>query len=155
MTKKTERLLIVTLVLLASTFLVLAALNGQDKKINTQANEDEKNLVIEYLPKSGAATACKEPVGVILKQGYGAKLTINGKNIRPEDLNVFLNQDGTISKKITASRSRGEYSYKVEDNCPNGELIRVRDNKLKVCIYSLSNPNQDCLENVEYVFDAI
>lgn len=108
-----------------------------------------------FLPKSGEASACSEQIGVDLAPGFGAKLTINGKEIAPEEMNVNLDEDGNISEVITASRSLGQYTFSPEDNCPNGSLLRPLDNVLEVCVYRLSDNTQSCAVRRENIFDAL
>lgn len=108
-----------------------------------------------FLPRSGEASACREEIGVDLAPGFGAKLTINGIEIAPEDMNVNLDDEGNISDVITASRSLGEYTFKPDDNCPNGSLLRPLNNLLEVCVYRLSDNSQSCAVNRENEFDAL
>ncbi len=108
-----------------------------------------------FLPKSGEASACSEPIGVDLGPNFGAKLTINGIPIAPEDMNVNLTEDGEISDVITASRSLGHYTFEAEDSCPNGSLLRPVGNVLEVCVYQLSDANQSCAVRRENIFDAL
>lgn len=108
-----------------------------------------------FLPRSGEASACREEIGVDLAPGFGAKLTINGIDIAPEEMNVNLDENGEISDVITASRSLGQYTFKAEDNCPNGRLIRPVDNVLEVCVYRLSDSTQACAVRRENTFDAL
>ncbi len=108
-----------------------------------------------FLPRSGEASACSEEVGVDLAAGFGAKLTINGIEIAPEEMNVNLDENGEISEVITASRSLGQYTFKPDDNCPNGRLLRPVGNVLEVCVYRLSDATQACTLRTENVFDSL
>lgn len=108
-----------------------------------------------FLPKSGEASACREPIGVDLGPNFGAKLTINGTPIAPEDMNVNLTEDGEISDVITASRSLGHYTFDADDSCPNGSLLRPLGNELEVCVYLLSDSTQSCSVRQTNVFDAL
>jgi hypothetical protein len=108
-----------------------------------------------FLPKSGEASACSEEIGVDLAPGFGAKLTINGTEIAPEEMNVNLDEEGNISDVVTASRSLGQYTFSPEDNCPNGSLLRPLDNVLEVCIYRLSDNTQACAVRRQNIFDAL
>ena len=108
-----------------------------------------------FLPKSGEASACSEPIGVDLAPNFGAKLTINGTEIAPEDMNVNLTEDGEISEVITASRSLGHYTFDADDSCPNGSLLRPVGNVLEVCVFQLSDATQSCAVRRENVFDAL
>ncbi|MEM7322183.1 MAG: hypothetical protein AAF531_03775 [Actinomycetota bacterium] len=108
-----------------------------------------------FLPRSGEASACSEDIGVDLAPGFGARLTINGVEIAPEDMNVNLDEDGEISEVVTASRSLGQYTFKPDDNCPNGSLLRPVDNVLEVCVYRLSDNTQACAVRRENIFDAL
>ncbi len=108
-----------------------------------------------FLPRSGEASACSEEIGVDLIPGYGAELTINGIEIAPEDMNVNLDASGQITDEVTASRSLGQYTFRPDDNCPNGSLLRPVDNVLEVCVYRLSDPTRRCTVQRENVFDAL
>ncbi|MGH1493066.1 MAG: hypothetical protein ACRBK7_27335 [Acidimicrobiales bacterium] len=108
-----------------------------------------------FLPKSGEASACSETIGVDLTSGYGAKLTINGIEIAPEQMNVNLDETGAISNVITASRSLGQYTFEPDDACPNGSLLRPVDNRLDVCVYRLSDSTERCVVRREHIFDAL
>lgn len=108
-----------------------------------------------FLPTSGEASACREAVGVDLIPGYGAILTINGIEIPPESMNVNLDEDGEITNEITASRSIGHYTFKPDDDCPNGAYLRPTNNLLEVCVYRLSDETQRCVRQEQRVFDAI
>lgn len=108
-----------------------------------------------FLPRSGEASACREQIGVDLADGFGAKLTINGTEIPPEEMNVNLDENGEISEVITASRSLGHYTFAPDDNCPNGSLLRPVDNVLEVCVYRLSDVTQACTVRQENIFDAL
>jgi len=108
-----------------------------------------------FFPKSGEASACSEPVGVDLVPGFGAELTINGLLIAPEDMNVNLTPEGEISTVITASRSLGHYTFRPDDNCPNGSRLRPVGNVLQVCVYRLSDATQTCTQQTEKIFDAL
>ena len=108
-----------------------------------------------FLPKSGEASACSEDVGVDLADNFGARLTINGTAIAPEDMNVNLTPEGEISSVITASRSLGHYTFRPDDNCPNGSLLRPVGNILQVCVYRLSDSTQTCIQQRERIFDAL
>lgn len=108
-----------------------------------------------FLPRSGEASACREDVGVDLIPGYGATLTINDIEIAPEEMNVNLDDNGEITRVITASRSLGHYTFHPSDECPNGPYLRPTDNVLEVCVYRLSDPAQRCTLRTERTFDAI
>jgi hypothetical protein len=108
-----------------------------------------------YLPRSGEASACREEVGVDLIPGYGAELTINGIEIAPEAMNVNLDASGNITNEITASRSLGHYTFRPEDNCPNGTYLRPVGNVLEVCVYRLSDPSRRCVRQEQRTFDAL
>ena len=108
-----------------------------------------------FLPRSGEASACREEVGVDLIPGYGAELTINGIVIPPEAMNVNLDETGAITDVITASRSLGHYTFKPDDECPNGTYLRPVDNVLQICVFRLSDVEQRCVRQVERIFDAL
>jgi hypothetical protein len=108
-----------------------------------------------WLPRSGEASACSEPVGVDLAEGFGATLTINGIDIAPEAMNVNLDEEGEISSVITASRSLGHYTFEPDDKCPNGRFLRPVDNVLEVCVFRLSDNTRRCTLQDRFVFDAL
>lgn len=108
-----------------------------------------------FLPRSGEASACREEVGVDLAPGFGARLTINGIDIAPEEMNVNLDGDGNISDVITASRSLGHYTFSPTDACPNGRFLRPVDNRLEVCVFRLSDATGACAFRAENIFDAL
>ncbi len=108
-----------------------------------------------FLPRSGEASACSEDVGVDLIPGYGAELTINDIVIPPEAMNVNLDDAGEITSEITASRSIGHYTFRPDDNCPNGTYLRPVGNRLEVCVYRLSDPSRRCTLRTEREFDAL
>ncbi len=113
------------------------------------------DLIKGFLPQGGTGAACSEDVGVLLAQGYSATLTINGVSLAPEDLNVNLEADGTVSNVITATRSKGQFSFKPGTDCPKGELIRPTNNALTVCVWANSDVSRSCVLTETYRFDAI
>lgn len=112
------------------------------------------NPIEGFLPRSGAGSACREPVGVDLIDGYGATLTINGVAIAPEQMNVVLAANGEITREITASRSLGQYTFGPEPDCPNGDVIRATDNVLEACVYRLDEGPGSCVVTA-ISFDAL
>jgi hypothetical protein len=112
------------------------------------------NPIEGFFPRSGQGSACLEPVGVDLIDGYAATLTINGSPIGPDQMNVQVGPDGEASDVITASRSLGQYTYGPEDDCPNGEVLRPTDNVMQVCVYRLEEGPDSC-SVTEYVFDVL
>ena len=70
-------------------------------------------------------------------------------------MNVNLDEDGEITRVITASRSLGHYTFQPTDECPNGTYLRPTGNVLEVCVYRLSDPSQRCTLQTERIFDAI
>ena len=113
------------------------------------------NPIEGFLPESGEASACSEPIGVDLGPGFGARLTINGVPIAPEDMNVNLTEAGEVSNVVTATRSLGQYTFEADDNCPNGSLLRPVGNVLEVCVFRLSDTSQTCTLVRENIFDAL
>lgn len=113
------------------------------------------DIIEDFLPRGGEASACREPVGVDLAAGYGAKLTINGREVAPEEMNVNLDANGEITNVITSSRSLGQFTFQPDDSCPNGSYLRPLGNVLEVCIYRFDDPSQRCTITTEYVFDAL
>ena len=120
----------------------------------TSPSDSAAGAIEGFLPRSGEGSACREEIGVDLAPGFGAKLTINGIVIPPEQMNVNLDENGEISDVVTASRSLGYYTFKPDDNCPNGTYIRPVDNVLEVCVFRLSDATQACTVRTENVFDA-
>ena len=107
-----------------------------------------------FLPRSGEASACREPVGVDLIDGYAATLTINGVVIPPERMNVNVDADGEITNEITPSRSLSQFTFGPEDGCPNGEILRATDNVMQACVYRLEDGPASCVIT-EYTFDVL
>lgn len=134
---------------------------GGDQTDTTLAGGDAANVAagggaIEgLLPEGGEASACREPIGVDLAAGFGARLTINGIEITPEQMNVNLDDNGEISNVITPTRSLGHYTFKADDTCPNGRYLRPLDNQLEICVFRFDDPSQGCTLETEYVFDAL
>jgi hypothetical protein len=118
------------------------------------ASDPAASPIEGFLPRSGAGSACREPVGVDLIDGYGAVLTINGIRIAPEQMNVVLGPDGVPTREITASRSLGHYTFGPEEECPNGAVIRATDNVMQVCVYRLAEGPESCIIS-EFSFDAL
>ncbi len=107
------------------------------------------------LPEGGEASACSEPIGVDLASGFGAKLTINGIEIAPEEMNVNLDDNGDITNVITPSRSLGHFTFAAQDNCPNGRFLRPLENVLEICVFRFDDPSEGCTLETEYIFDAL
>jgi hypothetical protein len=107
-----------------------------------------------FLPRSGQASACREPVGVDLLPGYAATLTINGIEIAPEEMNVALDEGGVPTRELTASRSIGRYTYGPEEGCPNGRVLRPTDNVLQACVYRVEEGPDSCVI-AESTFDVL
>ncbi len=107
-----------------------------------------------FLPRSGEASACREPVGVDLISGYAATLTINGIAIAPELMNVVIGPDGEITNEITASRSLSQYTFGPEPDCPNGSVLRATDNVMRACVYRLEEGPASCAIT-EFTFDVL
>ena len=112
------------------------------------------NPIEEFLPRSGEASGCREPVGVDLRTGYAAVLTINGIEIAPEEMNVVLDDDGVPTGEQTASRSIGQYTFGPEEDCPNGRVLRATDNLLQACVYRLEEGPANCVTS-ENQFDLL
>ena len=115
----------------------------------------DTEIIKEFLPRGGTGAACTEEVGVQVTQGYSAKLTINGIKLKPEELNVILGPDGNITNEITATRSKGQFSFAAEPDCPNGKLVRPTENLLRVCVYESIDPTERCIITETHSFDAI
>lgn len=112
------------------------------------------NPVERFLPVSGQASACREPVGVDLVPGYGATLTINGISIGPDEMNVARDAQGNVTGQLSASRSLGHYTYGPEEACPNGRVLRATDNLLQACVYRLEEGPATCVVT-EYRFSVL
>ncbi len=125
--------------------------NERSQDLPSGSNED---LIERFLPSGGTASACSEDVGVIVSQGFAAELTINGRTLADNELNVNLNTDGSVSNQITATRSRGQYSFTPSDDCPDTGLIRATNNLLEVCVFRLSDTNRRCLAMESFTFNA-
>jgi len=155
-------------------FLVLAAVydgndsTGSTRAANLGASSSDTSLapsadaapassaIIEgLLPQGGEASACSEPVGVDLSPGYGARLTINGIEIAPEEMNVNLDANGEITNVMTPTRTLGHFTFEPDEDCPNGRRLRPLGNVLEVCVYRFDDPSASCALRTEYVFDAL
>ncbi len=115
----------------------------------------ERSPIERFLPVAGEAVACREAVGVDLLPGYGARLTINGSEIAPEEMNVVLDDTGAITNEITASRSVGHFTFMPTDKCPNGRYLRPVDNVLEVCVYRFDDVTSSCAIQTRHIFDAL
>lgn len=98
-----------------------------------------------WFPRSGQGSTCSEPVGVDLLPGYGAILSING-SIVPEEM---------LNDPSSATRSIGQYLYGPEEDCPNGALLRPKDNQVQACIYRVENGPASCTLSEVFSFDAL
>ena len=117
----------------------------------TQSRESEDVDPIEaFLPSSPTGANCREPVGVDLIPGYAATLVINGKRIPPEEMNGADPTTGAIP----AGRTQGRYTFGPEENCPNGEFLRPRDNTLQACVYKVEEGPESCAVS-QFTFDAL
>lgn len=160
-TRTKQRVITISLVAVASLALVLAAtFQGERLPDDARVVGAERSGALGgaaspttsvstspiegFLPRSGEASACREPVGVDLIPGYGATLTINGVTIAPEQMNVVTDDDGNITDEITASRSLSQYTYGPEEDCPNGSLLRATQNVLEACVYRLEEGPDGC-----------
>ena len=112
-------------------------------------------IIEDLFPRGGEASACREPVGVDLADGYGARLTINGTDIAPEEMNVNLDSNGEITNVMTPTRTLGHFTFKPGDDCPNGRWLRPLNNVLEVCVFRFDDPSAACTVRTEYVFDAL
>lgn len=93
-----------------------------------------------WFPAAGEGSACSEPVGVDLLQGYSAILTINGVEIPIEDTNVY----GADGRTLTAGGSQGQVTWGPEPDCPFGELLRPTGNTVSACVYRLVDGPETC-----------
>ncbi len=118
------------------------------------SGETNVELIQRFLPSGGTASACSEDVGVIVAQGFAAELTINGRTLADNELNVNLNSDGSVANQITATRSRGQYSFTPSDDCPSSGLIRATNNTLEVCVFRLGDAGRRCLAMESFTFNA-
>lgn len=120
----------------------------------TEATGGPTGPIEGFLPRSGEASACREPVGVDLVEGFAATLTINGVEIPPEQMNVNLDAAGEITEEITASRSLSVYTFGPEEDCPNGEILRATDNVMQACVYRVEDGPANCVIT-EVRFDVL
>ncbi len=172
--QRRQRWISAGILLLALGALVLAAIYGEDDSTGSAraaglgASASDTTLaptadavppatqIIEgFLPQGGEASACSEPVGVDLISGYGARLTINGIEIAPEEMNVNLDANGEITNVLTPTRTLGHFTFKPGDDCPNGRWLRPVDNVLDVCVYRFDDPSASCALRTEFRFDAL
>ncbi len=168
-----RRLIInVAVVAVAVGLLVVGALNGADTdpSVNAAATPGALNAASDgettdgavaaaaveaVLPRSGQGSTCTEAIGVDLIPGYAATLTINGRVIDQSELNIYQddpdNPDATV---LQAGASLNQYTWGPEPGCPNGELIRPKDNTVEACVYKLADGPSNC-RVVRFGFDAL
>lgn len=128
--------------------------DGSGGAVATSDSSIPASPIEAFLPRSGQASACREPVGVDLRVGYGATLTINGVAVAPEEMNVVLDDEGNPTDEQTASRSLGQYTFGPEEDCPNGRILRATDNVLQACVYRLEDGPDNCAPS-ENRFDVL
>ncbi len=168
--RRRQRLITLGLVGLAGAALVLGAIyqgerlpdgptvvgagtgDGTGPSLSPAESGGVINPIEGWFPQSGAGAGCREPVGVDLIGGYGATLAINGISIAPEEMNVKLDAEGNPTNEITASRSLGHYTFGPEEDCPNGSVLRARDNLIQACVYRLVEGPEACVVS-EFAFD--
>ncbi len=172
--QRRQRWISAGILLLALGALILAAIYGEDDSTGSAraaglgASATDSTLgpaadavppatqIIEgFLPRGGEASACSEAVGVDLVSGYGARLTINGIEIAPEEMNVNLDANGEITNVLTPTRTLGHFTFQPTDECPNGRWLRPVDNVLDVCVYRFDDPSASCTLRTEFRFDAL
>ena len=172
--QRRQRWISAGILLLAVGALILAALYGEDDSTGSSraaglgasasdttlapsadAVPPATQIIEEFLPMGGEASACSEPVGVDLIGGYGARLTINGIEIAPEEMNVNLDANGEITNVMTPTRTLGHFTFEPDEDCPNGRRLRPLGNVLEVCVYRFDDPSASCALRTEYVFDAL
>ena len=172
--QRRQRWISAGILLLAVGALILAALYGEDDSTGSSraaglgasasdttlapsadAVAPATQIIEEFLPVGGEASACSEPVGVDLVGGYGARLTINGIEIAPEEMNVNLDANGEITNVLTPTRTLGQFTFQPTDECPNGKWLRPVDNVLDVCVYRFDDPSASCALRTEFRFDAL
>ena len=108
-----------------------------------------------FLPLSGEASACREAVGVDLRPGYAAILTINGIPIPPDEMNVTVDENGqAVPGDRSASRALGQYTFGPEPECPNGQVLRPTGNLLRACVYRVEDGPATCVPK-ETTFDVL
>ncbi len=105
------------------------------------------NPIESFLPRTGQGSTCTEPVGVDLIPGFSARLTINGIEIAPEEIN------GAVGD-VTAGSSLGEVTWGPEEGCPRGEVLRPQNNRLEACVYRNTDGPDSCRTFV-HSFDAL
>ncbi len=127
---------------------------GGDSASPATGNDGPVGPIEGFLPRSGEASACREPVGVDLIEGYAATLTINGVAIPPERMNVNLDEAGRITDEVTASRSLSIYTFGPEEDCPNGEILRATNNVMQACVYRVEDGPASCVIT-EVRFDVL
>ncbi len=174
MSRPRQRLITVGGLLVAAAALVLAAVYQGDRTVDgdfivgagssadtgstvpgaTTSTTAPLNPVEGFLPRSGEASACLEPVGVDLAPGYAATLTINGIAIAEVEMNVTLDASGQPTDKITASRTLGQYTFGPEEGCPNARVLRATNNLLQACVYRLEEGPASCVVK-ENSFDVL
>lgn len=112
--------------------------------------------VRNWFPESGVGTTCTEAVGVALLPGYGAVLTINGQVMPETELNVYENPEAPPPERVlTAAGSSGHVTWGPEEDCPNGQILRPRDNSVEACVYRLEFGPATCVRYGPWTFDAL
>lgn len=140
-----QRLVVIAGLALAVGAIILAASTQEDTPAVVPTVDSSDDPVEGWFPRSGQGSTCSEPVGIDLAPGYGAVLSING-NILPDDM---MNPPGS------AGRSLGHYTYGPEEDCPNGEFLRPRDNQVQACVYRLDEGPATCQLTEVFTFDAL
>ncbi|MDH4076022.1 MAG: hypothetical protein OEW29_08800, partial [Acidimicrobiia bacterium] len=121
----------------------------------TATTAPSTNPVEAFLPRSGQASACQEPVGVDLKPGWAATIEINGIPIPDDQLNVTTDENGQqVPGDRSASRALGQYTFGPESDCPNGRVLRPTGNVLKACIFRVEEGPASCVIK-ESTFDVL
>ncbi len=124
---------------------------GSDGKLSEPTNDNSGvNPIESFLPASPTGANCREAVGVDLIDGYAASLVINGTRIPTEDMNGADPDTGAIP----AGRTQGRYTFGPEEGCPNGNLLRPRDNTLQACVYKIEEGPDTCVVS-EFTFNAL
>lgn len=151
---------------LAGCAIVLASIYSGDQSngpvINSGAAADGPDTngltpVEGWFPRTGQGGACSEQVGVDLISGFAATLTINGTPIPESEMNTYelaTADDGTRSTVLSADGSLGRFTWGPEPDCPNGSVLRARDNVVVACVYEIGDNPANCLP-YRYGFDVL
>lgn len=99
-----RRLVIVAVLAVAVGCLVVAARSGGE----TATRSDDQVDIVAFTPSIGSRVIRQSTIGVILRDGYDGRLTINGVTIPEVQMEGALDPDSEAWRRLSATeRSRG------------------------------------------------